>query len=241
MLVAAQRDDGLSSGVSRQTSGPTHAVVRAAAIAALVGEQAKPRGLTFRGTTPLQSQDAIDADSATKDWPEKMTAFSDAVDTFLAEQKAAVGILQWRPSRDRTGASAFWLISTRVGATDHRLHGVAYPSKPFPAFTVMVEFKWQEREFPVVRLNIDSELHTHLNHPPRPVGVAPQVDGNRFYPWHLNRKVFSPRSSKGLPYCLAERPQGLSLPSAIRKVASEAAIDIANVELPEFPPRLTLV
>jgi hypothetical protein len=45
----------------------------------------------------------------------------------------------------------------------------------------------------------------------------------------------------GLPYCIAERPQGLSLQSAIRKVAAEAAIDLAGVDLPEIPPRLTLL
>jgi hypothetical protein len=170
-----------------------------------------------------------------------MTAFSDAVDIFLAEQKSAVGTLQWRQSRDGTGASAFWLISTRAGLTGHRLHLVAYPLKPFVAFTVMVEFRWQDREFPVIRLNIDSEFHVHLNHPPRSIGVEPRVQGNRFYPWRLNRRIFNPFTMYGLPYCLAERPQGISLPSAIRKVAAEAAIDIVDVDLPELPPRLTLV
>jgi hypothetical protein len=170
-----------------------------------------------------------------------MTAFSDAVDMFLAEQKSAVGTLQWRPSRDRTGASAFWLISTRTGVTDHRLHVIAYPLKPYAAFTVMVEFRWQGREFPVIRLNIASEFHVHVNPPPRPVGVQPRVQGNRFYPWRLNRQTFNPFAMHGLPYCVPERPQGLSLSSAIRKVAAEAAIDIAEVDLPELPPRLTLI
>jgi hypothetical protein len=170
-----------------------------------------------------------------------MTAFSDAVDMFLAEQKSAVGTLKWGQSRDGTGVSAFWLISTLTGVTDHRLHMVAYPLKPFAAFTVMVEFRWQGREFPVIRLNIDSEFHIHLNHPPRPIGVEPRVQGNRFYPWGLNRRTFNPFTMYGLSYCVPERPQGLSLPSAIRKVSAEAAIDLANVDLPELPPRLTLV
>ena len=188
---------------------------------------------------PLQSRDAIDGH--TEGWPREMTAFRDAVDRFLAEQKSAAGTLQWRPSRDGTGVSAFWLISTRTGITDHRLHVVAYPLKPFPAFTVMVEFRWQGREFPVIRLNIDSKFHIHLNYPPRPIGVETRVHGNRFYPWRLNRRTFNPLVMFGLPYCVPERPQGMSLPSAIRKVAAESAIDIVGVDLPEFPPRLTLI
>jgi hypothetical protein len=170
-----------------------------------------------------------------------MTAFKDAVDMFLAEEKSAVGTLQWRPSRDRTGVSAFWLIANRTGATHHRLHVLAYPLKPYAAFTVMVEFTWQGREFPVIRLNIDSEFHVHLNDPLRPAGVQPQVQGNRFYPWHINRRMFKPFDMPGLPYCVPVRPQGLSLQSAIRMVAAEAAIDIVNVDLPETPPRATLV
>jgi hypothetical protein len=137
--------------------------------------------------------------------------------------------------------SAFWLISTRIGVTDHRLHVMAYPLKPFPAYTVMVEFRWQGREFPVIRLNIAGEFHIHVNPHPRPVGVQPQVQGNRFYPWRLNRRTFNPFAMHGLPYCVPERAQGLSLPSAIRKVAAEAAIDITEVDLPELPPRLSLI
>jgi hypothetical protein len=56
-----------------------------------------------------------------------MTAFSEAVDVFLVAQKSAVGHLEWHQSRDQTGVSAFWLISTPTGMTDHRLHVVAYP------------------------------------------------------------------------------------------------------------------
>jgi hypothetical protein len=170
-----------------------------------------------------------------------MTAFSEAVDVFPVAQKSAVGHLEWHQSRDQTGVSAFWLVSTPTGMTDHRLHVVAYPAKPLIAFTVMVAFRWQGREFPVIRLNIDSEFHPHINHPPRPAGVEPRVSGNRLYPWRLNRHRFNPFVMYGLPYCLAERPQGLSLPSAIRKVAAEAMIDIGNVDLPEIPPRLSLL
>jgi hypothetical protein len=72
-------------------------------------------------------------------------------------------------------------------------------------------------------------------------GVEPRVSGNRFYPWRLNRDRFNPFVMYGLPYCVAERPQGLSLPSAIRKVAAEAMIDIGNDDLPEIPPRLSLL
>jgi hypothetical protein len=169
-----------------------------------------------------------------------MTSFREAVDLFLATSKSAAGELEWRPSRDRTGVSAFWLISTAAGVSDHRLHVVAYPMKPYLAFTVRVEFKWQEREFPVIRLNIDSEFHCHINQSPRPAGVEPRVFGNRFYPWSLNRGRFS-LGMHGLPYCVAERSQGLTLPSAIRKVAAEAAIDITNIELPAYPARLTLL
>jgi len=106
-----------------------------------------------------------------------MTAFRDAVDLFLATPKSAAGELNWRPSRDRTGVSAFWLIAMPTNTTDHRLHVVAYPTKPYTAFTVMVEFRWQERAFPVIRLNIDSEVHSHINHPPRPAGIEPRVLG----------------------------------------------------------------
>jgi len=45
----------------------------------------------------------------------------------------------------------------------------------------------------------------------------------------------------GLPYCVAERTRGLSMPSAIRKVAAEAAIDLTNVDVPDYPPRLNLI
>jgi hypothetical protein len=142
---------------------------------------------------------------------------------------------------DRTGVSAFWLIAMPTNTTDHLLHVVAYPTKPYTAFTVMVEFRWQEREFPVIRLNIDSEVHSHINHPPRPAGIEPRVLGNRFYPWAVNRNRFRLFEMVGLPYCVAERTRGLSMPSAIRKVAAEAAIDLTNVDVPDYPPRLNLI
>jgi hypothetical protein len=170
-----------------------------------------------------------------------MTAFRDAVDLFLATPKSATGEPTWRPSRDRTGISTFWLIVTATGTTEHGLHVVAYLTKPYAAFTVMVEFRWQEREFPVIRLNIDSEVHSHINHPARPAGIEPRVLGNRLYSWAVNRNRFRPFEMVGLPYCLAERTRCLSMPSAIRKVAAEAAIDFANVDVPDYPPRLNLI
>ena len=170
-----------------------------------------------------------------------MPAFREAVDEFIAEEKSAVGKLAWGPSRDRTGVSAYWLIATPLRTTEHRLHIAAYPDKPYPCFRVMVEFKWQGREFPIIRLNVDTDLQTHINHPPRPAGVDSQVSGNRLYAWALNRAAFRPFTLRGLPYCVSFRPQGISFPSAIRAVAAEARIDLSNVDLPESPARITLL
>ena len=170
-----------------------------------------------------------------------MANFRNEVDVFCAQSKRTDGILNWTNNRNGTGVSAYWLLATDTGLTGHRLHVLYYPLLPYVCFTVMVEFLWKDREIPVFRLNIDTQHHIHINRPPRPTGVPPFVTGNREYLWRLNRLTFDPWTMPGLPYALSLRPQGMSLPSAIRHLAHAANIDVTNSDLPERPIRQTLI
>ena len=104
----------------------------------------------------------------------------------------------------------------------------------------MADYYYMGRYYPVVRLNVDTDSHEHINHPVRPAGVPTSVCGNREYLWPDNRLTFN-TSMPGLPYARPLARQNVGFENAIRYVCGEANIYPYGERLPDYPRPMTLV
>lgn len=104
----------------------------------------------------------------------------------------------------------------------------------------MVDFHYMERLYPVIRLNVDTPIHEHVNQPVRPAGVPTIVNGNRVYLWPDNRLKFNV-NMLGLPYARPLAPQNIGFENAIRYVCGLANIHPYGESLPDYPQLTTLV
>lgn len=163
-------------------------------------------------------------------------SFTQAVDAFLAAPKAATGTPEWKPARTPPDKAWSWLLVVNGSPTDHRLCVEARLGDNGRRFCVMVQFNWGMRPIPVLRLNYDTEEHAHQNRFDRPPHLPAIAYGPRTYLWPDNRQTFTP-SMEGLPYAAQLERKHHSLENAIRFLAGQANIDLANLPLPTYPSR----
>jgi hypothetical protein len=163
-----------------------------------------------------------------------VTPFQAAVDRFMLAEKRVVGEFEWGDSAYMDEVAGYWLLQAGGETGPHRLQVVARPFTAWKGYAVMVMYDWMGRLYPVARINADTAGHEHLNHPPWPPGISPSVRGNRVYRWQDNRLYFAP-SMIGLPYARQMPERALTLHSAIRLLAAEHAIVLADTPLPDYP------
>jgi len=168
-----------------------------------------------------------------------VTDFRDAVDAFMAAPKMVTGVALWAPSRNVPDQAAFWPLLVDGSPSAHQLKIEARLGTPWRGFCILLLFAWMGAHPVVMRLNVDADEHTHTNWPPRPPGVPPEVQGNRIYLWSDNRHKFRP-SDIGLPYARQLERRHAALHNALRHFASEARIDLADADLPDYPKREAL-
>lgn len=165
-----------------------------------------------------------------------MTPFQAAITGFLAAPKHARGTPVWRQARKPPDQQCFWTLEVDGRATPHSLLVEARLASPVRAFCAMVRFEWQGREYPVLRVNVDTEEQYHINHGQPPLGVPMKVDGPRIYLWSDNQATFKP-SMLGLPYCRPLERKLHTLDNAIRHLAQSARIELPPGPMPDYPAR----
>lgn len=169
-----------------------------------------------------------------------MTAFRDAVDTFLCTPKEATGNASWHDARLPPDQETFWNLIVGHQVSAHRLSIRASPHTPWHGFAVLVLFQWQGRDHAIMRLNVDTDDHPHINRGKRPMGIPMQVRGNRIYMWADNRLAFRPGDGR-LPFARPLERRQVGFDNAIRHIAGLAQISLASVTLPDYPSRSGLL
>jgi hypothetical protein len=170
-----------------------------------------------------------------------MSDFRNAVDSFLSKNKTLEGIPEWKETARDREMLWFWLLAYENGeTTQHRLLIQAQPFTPWAGYCVSVQYYHMERHYPVVRLNVDTDQHEHVNRFARPPGVPSSVSGNRVYVWEDNRLTFTP-DMLGLPYARPLAPKNINFENAIRYMCGMANIKPYGEALPVYPRPTSLV
>lgn len=163
--------------------------------------------------------------------------FRQAVDHLMASEKAVTGRPKWERGSNPPDQECYWTIAVHGQATAHRLQIEARMETSFQRFCVLLRFAWGGGAGIVVtRVNHDPDEQAHVNTPPRPSNVPAAVHGSRMFLWPLNRNSSRP-GMRGLPFALPLERKHQDLHNAIRFVAGECRISLADASLPDYPLR----
>lgn len=169
-----------------------------------------------------------------------MAQLVDFLDGLIATPKEIAGKPDWQPG-PRSGQQR-WLASLSINGVVCELTLIidAYPREPSPKFSISLICGSS-----IVRLDY-GELEMHYNHVvskcPTPSSVTlGWVNGSHLHGWPENRLLVKREPPKELEFAISLPPNMQGLANCFRWFCKEHNINLDGVDIPQMPPKDTLL